>query len=67
MRNFSDEFLEAYLDQNEDQVRSSVGGYQLESHGSQLFQQITGDYFTILGLPLLPILDYLRVRKVLLT
>ena len=44
---------------------SSVGAYQLEGLGAQLFNRIEGDYFTILGMPLLPVLDYLRVRRIL--
>jgi len=60
MRMFSDSFLEQYLDLVADAVTSSVGGYQLENAGVQLFERIEGDYFTILGLPLLPLLDFLR-------
>ena len=60
MRSFSDEFLEAYLDAAGTAVTASVGGYQLEKVGIQLFEQIQGDHFTILGLPLVPLLDYLR-------
>jgi septum formation protein len=46
-------------------VLSSVGAYQLEGLGAQLFNRIEGDYFTILGMPLLPVLDYLRLRRIL--
>ncbi len=60
MRDFSDEFLDAYLDRTGDSVLCSVGCYQLEGFGAQLFARIEGDYFTILGLPLLPLLDFLR-------
>ena len=60
MRTFSDFFLEQYLDLADDAVTSSVGAYQLEKAGVQLFERIEGDYFTILGLPLLPLLDFLR-------
>ncbi len=60
MRMFSDYFLEQYLDLVADAVKSSVGAYQLEKAGVQLFERIEGDYFTILGLPLLPLLDFLR-------
>lgn len=60
MRMFSDEFLEQYLDAAGDAVTASVGAYQLEKPGIQLFERIEGDYFTILGLPLLPLLDFLR-------
>ncbi|MEO1029337.1 MAG: Maf family protein [Pseudomonadota bacterium] len=65
MRALSDEFIQSYLDEVGDQVLQTVGAYQLESIGSQLFTKIEGDYFSILGLPLLPLLDYLRVRGVL--
>jgi septum formation protein len=60
MRNFSDEFLETYLNNNQPQILNSVGAYLLEEQGSQLFSKIEGDYFTILGLPLLTLLDKLR-------
>jgi septum formation protein len=60
MRALSDRFLENYLDAAGNAVRQSVGGYQLERLGAQLFERIEGDYFTILGLPLLPLLTFLR-------
>jgi septum formation protein len=60
MREFSDEFLDAYLDRMGDEVITSAGGYKLEAPGIQLFSRIDGDYFGILGLPLLPLLDFLR-------
>ena len=60
MRPFSDTFLETYLTACGDAVLDSVGGYRLEEMGSQLFDRIDGDYFTILGLPLLPLLTFLR-------
>ncbi|MDR3509586.1 MAG: Maf family protein [Caulobacteraceae bacterium] len=62
MRNFSEAFLDDYLAQWGPAVLSSVGCYHLESAGVQLFERIEGDYFTILGLPLLPLLDFLRDR-----
>ena len=65
MRPLTPEFIEAYTEQCGDSLLSTVGAYQLEGLGSQLFSSIEGDYFSILGLPLLPLLDYLRVRKVL--
>jgi septum formation protein len=60
MRDFSDEFLEAYLDAAGPAAQASVGGYQLENIGVTLFQTIEGDHFTILGLPLLALLAELR-------
>lgn len=59
MHPFSDSFLDEYLAAVGDAVCASVGAYQLESRGAQLFSQIEGDYFTILGLPLLPLLSFL--------
>jgi len=64
MRAFSDEFLAAYLDTVGDAVLASVGAYQLEGVGAQLFARIEGDYFSILGLPLLPLLEFLREHGV---
>ncbi len=60
MRSLSDRFLDRYLDAAGDAVTASVGGYQLEGLGAQLFERVEGDYFTILGLQLLPALDFLR-------
>lgn len=65
MRNFSDRFLEDYLGDQGDAVLHSVGAYKIEDIGVQMFSRIEGDYFSILGLPLLEVLDYLRVRGVL--
>lgn len=62
MRNFSDPFLEDYLLRAGEKVMQSVGGYELEGQGVQLFERIDGDYFTILGLPLLEVLAELRGR-----
>lgn len=64
MRNFSEAFLDDYLDRVGDEVLHSVGAYQLEGLGAQLFQRVEGDFFTILGLPLLPLLGFLRVHGV---
>jgi nucleoside triphosphate pyrophosphatase len=60
MRDFSDAFLDWYLDAAGEDVLHSVGAYQLEGMGAQLFERVTGDFFTILGLPLLPVLGILR-------
>lgn len=65
MRNFSKTFLSEYLLRAGDTVCQSVGGYEFEGLGIQLFDAIDGDYFTILGLPLLPLLAELRRRNVL--
>jgi septum formation protein len=60
MRPLSDTFLDAYLSAAGDRVTKSVGGYQLEGLGVHLFEKIEGDHFTVLGLPLLPLLAYFR-------
>lgn len=60
MRDFSDAFLEAYLASEGDAALGSVGCYRLEGPGSQLFSEIDGDYFAILGLPLMGLLELLR-------
>lgn len=60
MRPFSDEFLHHYLVAAGDDVLTSVGAYRLEGLGAQLFERVDGDFFGILGLPLLPLLDFLR-------
>ena len=65
MRPFSEDFLEAYLDAVGDAATTSVGAYQIEGVGLQLFERIEGDHFTILGLPLLPVLAFLRSEGVL--
>ncbi len=60
MRDFSEAFIEAYLDATGADAMASVGSYQLERLGIHLFERIEGDHFTILGLPLLPLLQFLR-------
>ncbi len=67
MRDFSDGFLQAYLDDHGQDVLGCVGGYKLETAGVQLFEQIEGDYFTILGLPLTGLLGALRRFGVVMT
>ena len=64
MRDFSDSFLEDYLDAMGSRVLDVVGGYEIEGLGAQLFSKISGDFFSILGLPLLPLLEFLREQGV---
>lgn len=64
MRAFSDQFLDAYLAAAGHSVLGSVGAYRIEETGIQLFSHIDGDHFTILGLPLLDLLEFLRVEQV---
>ncbi len=63
MRQASDGFLDGYVARQGETLLSSVGCYLLEREGVQLFSRIDGDYFTILGLPLLGLLDFLRLRE----
>lgn len=65
MRPLSEAYIERYLDVVGDEVCASVGAYQLEGLGAQLFAGVEGDYFTVLGLPLLPLLEFLRAHGVL--
>ena len=67
MRGFSDGFLDAYIVATGAELLGSVGAYRLEGLGAQLFERVEGDYFTILGLPLLPLLDFLRGHGALLS
>jgi septum formation protein len=67
MRAMSDAFLDAYLAAMGPEVTQSVGGYKIEGRGLQLFERLEGDYFTILGLPVLPLLAFLRGKGVLET
>ena len=67
VRPLSGAFIDTYVETVGEPLLSTVGAYQLEGLGAQLFTRIDGDYFSILGLPLLPLLDYLRTRGVLLS
>jgi septum formation protein len=62
MHEISDAYLDDYVDRNWDSIRHSVGGYKIEEEGIRLFSAITGDHFTILGLPMLPLLAWLGTR-----
>ena len=65
MRRLTEAEIDAYLDEAGAAVTSSVGAYQLEGLGVHLFEDIEGDHFTILGLPLLPLLAFLRSERLL--
>jgi septum formation protein len=65
MHDASDAYLEDYITRNWESIRHSVGAYKLEEEGVRLFSRIDGDYFTVLGLPLLELLSYLTLRGVL--
>jgi|TARA_B100000315_G_C14546991_1_gene573741 septum formation protein len=64
MRDFSDAYIESYLQATGDAALGCVGAYRLEGLGAHLFDEIEGDYFSILGLPLLPLLGFLRARGI---
>jgi septum formation protein len=65
VRILSDSFIDEYLAVEWPEISGCVGCYRIEGPGAQLFSRIEGSQFTVLGLPLLPVLDYLRVRGVL--
>lgn len=67
MREFSDAYLDEYIDRNWDSIRWSVGGYKIEEEGIRLFRMVQGDTFVIQGLPLLELLSYLTLRGTLPT
>ncbi len=67
MRDFSDDYLQDYLERNWESIRHAVGCYKLEEEGVRLFSNIQGDYFHVLGLPLIELLNYLTLRGDLAT
>ena len=67
MRPFSDAFLDSYMAHAGERICASVGAYELEGLGLQLFEAVSGDYFTILGLPMMPLLAELRARGAIAT
>lgn len=67
VREFSEEFLDWYIEAEGEALMKSVGAYRFEGPGSQLFEKVEGGFFAILGLDLLPVLDYLRTRGVVRT
>jgi len=67
VRAFSDDFLDWYIETEGEALMKSVGAYRFEGPGSQLFEKVEGGFFAILGLDLLPVLDYLRTRGVIET
>lgn len=62
MREASDSYIDAYLARNWTSIQHSVGGYKLEEEGIRLFTSVVGDYFTILGLPMIPLVSFLATR-----
>jgi septum formation protein len=67
MRHFTDAFLDDYISAERADILASVGAYRLEGRGVQLFEQIEGDYFAILGLPLIELLGFLRTMGMILS
>jgi len=65
MRDFSDDYLDEYIERNWESIRHSVGAYKIEEEGARLFSRIDGDYFNVLGLPLIEVLSYLTLRGTL--
>ena len=62
MRSASEAYLQGYVSRNWDEIRHSAGSYTLEGEGARLFHRVEGDYFAVLGLPLLPLIDFLITR-----
>jgi septum formation protein len=65
MRNLSHKFISKYVEENWTKIQHSVGGYEIESSGVSLFSKVDGDYFSVLGIPLLQLIDYLINRGVI--
>ena len=65
MKQISDRYLDSYVDRNWDSIRHSAGAYKLEEEGVRLFANVSGDYFNVLGLPLIELLSYLGLRGVI--
>lgn len=65
VREFSEKFLDEYLSAEGEGILQAVGAYKFEGRGAQLFSKVEGDFFSILGLSLLPVLDYLRIRGIM--
>ncbi len=65
MRKVSEGFLDSYVSRNWDSIRHSVGAYKIEEEGARLIERIEGDYFTVLGMPLLPLIGYLSLQGII--
>ena len=65
MRDATDAYISGYVERNWDSIQNSVGGYKLEEEGVRLFNSVEGDYFNVLGMPLLPLLAFLTLRGVI--
>ena len=65
LKNNSEEYISDYVNRNWESIKNSVGGYKIEEEGCRLFSKINGDYFSILGMPLLEIINYLCIRGVI--